>query len=93
MIQVEFKNVKSYEISSERDDGPKAGPVWGISEAMIDSDGDDIQWEFYFLVGDAKFIVICSKIAFVKSKNTDYSRQHGSPHTHRWENGVRLLAE
>ena len=93
LIQVEFKDVKSYEISSERDDGPKAGPVWGISEAMIDSDGDDIQWEFYFLVGGAKFTVICSKIAFIKTKDTDHSRKHGSPHTHRWENGVRLLSE
>lgn len=92
-IQIEFIDVKSYEIISEKDDGPKAGPKWGISETVVDSDGDDIQWEFYFLVGGAKFEVTCSKIVFYRAKDTDYSREHGSPHRHRWENGVRLLAE
>ena len=68
-VQVEFKGIKSFEISSPPDEGPKAGPTWGILDTLIMSvptpDGVDIKWEFYFICGDAKFLVVCSKIVFL----------------------------
>ena len=69
LVQVEFKDVKSFEISSPLEDhGPKEGPTWGITGTLImpTPDGIDIQWEFYFICGDTKFLVICSKIVFLK---------------------------
>ena len=68
--QVEFKGVKSFEISSPSGEGAKAGPTWGILDTLIMSapapDGIDIKWEFYFICGDTKFLVVCSKVVFLK---------------------------
>ena len=69
LVQVEFKEVKSFEILSTLEDhGPKAGPTWGTLNTYTTPeptpDGPDIQWEFEFICGDSKFLVICSKIVF-----------------------------
>ena len=61
LVRVEFKGVQSFEISSPQDDGP----TWGIFETRVAPDDDDelyIKWEFDFVCGNAKFLVICSKI-------------------------------
>ena len=69
-VQVEFKEVKAFEIfSSAQDSGPEAGPTWEISHTLIEFDGVDIEWEFGFICGDAKFLVICSKIVFLKQNS------------------------
>ena len=70
-VQVEFKEVKSFEILSPLEDsGPKAGPTWGTLNTYTapepTPDGSDIQWEFEFICGGTKFLVICSKIVFRK---------------------------
>lgn len=71
LVQVEFIDVKSYEIINEYHSGKKAGPTWGICQALIMSapepHEDDIFWDFYFLCGGAKFEVTCAKIVFYKS--------------------------
>ena len=61
-VLVEFKDVKSFEISSPLEDhGPREGPTWGTLNTFPMPvplpDGTDIQWEFEF---------ICSKIVFLK---------------------------
>ena len=64
-VKVEFKGVKSFEIFSS----PETGPTWAISHTLIsDDDGIGLEWEFGFICGDAKFLVICSKLVFHKSK-------------------------
>ena len=70
-VQVEFKDVKSFEMLSPLEDhGPKAGPTWGTLNTYTMPvplpDGTDIQWEFEFICGGTKFLVICSKIVFLK---------------------------
>ena len=68
-VRVEFKDVESFEISSPLEDhGPREGPTWGITSTLImpAPDGTDIQWEFEFICGGTKFLVICSKIVFLK---------------------------
>ena len=66
-IKVEFKDVKSFEIfSSLEDSRPKAGPTWGIINTLLLPDGIDIRWEFEFICGFSKFLVICSNIVFHK---------------------------
>jgi len=59
-VRVEFKEVKSFEITSAPDDGP----IWGIGYTLILPDGSDIKWDFGFLGSGAKFLVICAKIVF-----------------------------
>ena len=71
LVQVEFKDVKSFEILSPLEDhGPKAGPTWGTLDTLTMPepvpDGSHIKWEFGFICGGTKFLVICSKIAFLK---------------------------
>ena len=71
LVQVEFNDVKSFEILSPLEDsGPEAGPAWGTLNTYTMPepipDGPDIQWEFEFICGGSKFIVICSKIVFLK---------------------------
>lgn len=70
-VHVEFKDVKSFEMLSPLEDhGPKSGPTWGTLNTYTTHepipDGSDIKWEFEFICGGAKFLVICSKIAFLK---------------------------
>ncbi|RKU24361.1 hypothetical protein C6503_01095 [Candidatus Poribacteria bacterium] len=70
-VQVKFKGVKSFEILSPLEDhGPKEGPTWGTLDTYTrhepTPDGSDIKWEFGFICGGTKFLVICSKIAFLK---------------------------
>jgi hypothetical protein len=36
--------------------------MWGIGTTMIVPDGVHIKWEFDFVCGDAKFLVVCSNI-------------------------------
>ena len=71
LVQVEFKDVKSFEISSPLEDhGPREGPTWGTLNTLTRPvplpDGTDIKWEFEFICGDTKFLVVCSKIVFLK---------------------------
>ena len=71
LVQVEFKEVKSFEILSPLEDhGPKAGPTWGTLDTLTRPEttlgGSDIKWEFRFICGGTKFLVICSKITFRK---------------------------
>ena len=61
-VRVEFKEVKSFEITSAPDDDS----MWGIGYTLILSDGSDIKWDFGFLGSGAKFLVTCAKIVFVK---------------------------
>ena len=65
LVKVEFIDVKSYEIISERHE---RFPMWGISEAITSSAPepyeDYIFWDFYFLSDEATFNVICSRIVF-----------------------------
>lgn len=72
VVKVEFKDVKSFEIISDMDEGPKAGPTWGICQALAMHDpipdGKDIFWDFYFLCGETKYEVTCSKIVFEYSR-------------------------
>ena len=66
-VRVELKDVKSFEIlSSAEDIGPEDGPNWGIFDTLIFPDRIDIKLEFYFVYGNSKFLVICSKIIFHK---------------------------
>ncbi len=76
-VRVEFKDVKSFFISSPlHNDGPKAGPTWGISDTDIEPvpDGIDIDWEFSFICGWAKFSVICSKIVISHETDARYAQ-------------------
>ncbi len=76
-VRVEFKDVKSFFISSPlQDDGPKAGPTWGISDTYIEFGPDeiDIDWEFSFICGRAKFSVICSKIVISHETDAKYAQ-------------------
>ena len=71
LVHVEFKNVKSFEmLSPQEDHGPRVGPTWGTLDTLTMSepvpDGTDIKWEFGFICGGTKFLVICSKIVFRK---------------------------
>ena len=68
LVRVAFEDVKSFEISSPQDKGPKAGPTWGILDTitMPAPNGIGINWKFVFICGDAKFSVICSKIVVLK---------------------------
>lgn len=65
LVRVEFIDVKSYEIISERHD---PFPMWGISEATTRSapvpNEDDIYWDFAFLGDKTTFNVTCSRIVF-----------------------------
>lgn len=76
-VRVEFKDVKSFFISSPlHNDGPKAGPTWGISDTYIEPvpDSVDIDWEFSFICGWAKFSIICSKIVISHETDTRYAQ-------------------
>jgi hypothetical protein len=76
-IRVEFKDVKSFFISSPlQNDGPKAGPTWGISDTYIElvPDDIDIDWEFSFICGWAKFSIICSKIVISHETDAKYAQ-------------------
>lgn len=71
LVQVEFKDVKSFEILSPLEDhGPKAGPTWGTLDTLTMPEpvpnGTDIKWEFGFICGGTRFLVVCSKIIFCK---------------------------
>ena len=71
LVHVEFKDVKSFEMLSPLEDhGPRKGPTWGTLDTRTWSepvpDGSDIGWEFYFICGGTRFLVICSKIVFRK---------------------------
>ena len=71
LVHVEFKEVQSFEMLSPlADHGPRGGPTWGTLNTLTMPepvpDGIDIKWEFEFICGDTKFLVICSKIVFYK---------------------------
>ena len=71
LVHVEFKDVKSFEMLSPLEDsGPQSGPTWGTLNTYTAHepvpDGSDIEWEFEFVCGGTKFLVICSKIVFGK---------------------------
>ena len=71
LVQVEFKDVKSFEMLSPLEDhGRKSGPTWGTLDTLTMPEpvpnGSDIKWEFGFICGGTKFLVICSKIIFRK---------------------------
>ncbi len=72
IVKVEFKDVRSFEIISELDEGPKAGPTWGICQALTmeadEPNENEIFWDFYFLCDKAKYEVTCSKIVFEYNK-------------------------
>jgi hypothetical protein len=66
-VKVEFKEVKSFEISSPPLSSGSGGPIWGIFSTAILPEGDDMKWEFDFICGDAEygganFSVVCSRI-------------------------------
>ncbi len=69
LVQVEFIDVKSFEIIHERDESGFKGPDWGISNALTMSapkpHEQDIFWDFYFLCGKAKYEATCSKLVFI----------------------------
>jgi hypothetical protein len=70
-VHVEFKDVKSFEMLSPLEDhGPREGPTWGTLDTLTMPetvpDGTDIKWEFGFICGGTKFLVVCSKIVFRK---------------------------
>ena len=69
LVQVEFIDVKSFEIIHERDESEFGGPDWGISNAFTDSapkpHENDIFWDFYFLCDKAKYEVTCSRLVFI----------------------------
>ncbi len=67
LVRVEFIDVKSFEIISERDDSKHGGPDWGIGQAlaMPAPHENEIFWDFYFLCDKAKYEVTCSKIVFI----------------------------
>ncbi len=69
LVQVEFIDVKSFEIIHERDESGLGGPDWGISNALTMSAPEpyeqDIFWDFYFLCENAKYEVTCSKLVFI----------------------------
>ncbi len=80
-VRVEFKDVKSFFITSPlQDDGPKAGPTWGISDTYTElvPDGIDINWEFSFICGRAKFSVTCSKIVISYETDARYAQMTDS---------------
>ena len=69
IVHVEFQDVKSFEMLSPLEDhGAKEGPTWGTLDTLTMPepvpDGSDIQWEFGFICGGTKFLVICAKIVF-----------------------------
>ena len=69
-VRVEFKEVKSFEMLSPlQDHGPREGPTWGTLDTFVRADpipdAIDIQWEFGFICGGTKFLVVCSKIVFL----------------------------
>ena len=71
LVHVEFKDVQSFKILSPLEDhGPREGPTWGTLNTLTMPepvpDGTDIKWEFGFICGGTKFLVICSKIVFRK---------------------------
>ncbi len=71
LVHVEFKEVQSFEMLSPlADHGPREGPTWGTLNTLTMPepvpDGTDIKWEFGFICGGTKFLVICSKIVFCK---------------------------
>ena len=71
LVLVEFKDVKSFEMLSPLEDhGPKEGPTWGTLDTLTMPEPVpnelDIRWEFGFICGGTKFLVICSKIVFFK---------------------------
>lgn len=68
LVQVEFMDVKSFEIIHERNTSGFEGPDWGIGNALTMSapkpHEQDIFWDFYFLCENAKYEVTCSKLVF-----------------------------
>ena len=71
LVHIEFKEVRSFEMLSPlADHGPRGGPTWGTLNTLTMPepvpDGTDIKWEFGFICGGTKFLVICSKIVFCK---------------------------
>ena len=70
-VRVEFQGVKAFEILSPLEDhGPRKGPTWGTLNTYTSPDpvpdGVDIRWELEFICGGTKFLVVCSKIVFLK---------------------------
>ena len=73
-VHVEFVDVTSFEIISEWHTGPRAGPTWGICQALTmpasEPNEHEIFWDFYFLCAKAKYKVTCSRIVFYEFKDT-----------------------
>ena len=65
LVQVEFQDVKSFEIKSQFED---TGPTWGtLNTHTRPGPGESgIKWEFLFICGGTEFIVVCDKIVFLK---------------------------
>ncbi len=72
LVQVEFQDVKSFEIKSPQEDPVPAwgnpGPTWGTLDTYtsLGPGESGIRWEFMFICGDTEFIVVCDKIVFRK---------------------------
>ena len=60
LVRVEFKDVKTFEILSEEDSGPK----WGILGVHCVDKGDNFVWDFGFVCTGSRYVVTCSKIVF-----------------------------
>ena len=65
--KVEFRDVKSFDISSPPWSSDSTGPMWGIINTEIRPEGGDMKWEFDFICGDAEygganFSIVCSRI-------------------------------
>ena len=65
VVEVEFMDVNSYEIVSERSE---SFPSWGIFEATVrtapEPFEDELFWDFALLGDKATFEVTCSKVVF-----------------------------
>jgi hypothetical protein len=58
IIYMKLMGVRYFDISTPEG----MGNMWGINQILALPEGDDIKIDIYFIGGNAKFIVVCSKI-------------------------------
>ncbi|MCG9128884.1 hypothetical protein JT359_14940 [Candidatus Poribacteria bacterium] len=59
-VCVEFQDVKTFEIISSEEPGPK----WGVLGVYYDDRDTDIFWDFEPVCTGSRYIVLCDKIIF-----------------------------
>ena len=60
LVRVEFQDVKTFEIISSEESGPK----WGVTGVYSDDQDTDIFWDFLPICTGSRYIVLCDKIIF-----------------------------